>query len=114
MEKLTSFGQELKLQRLRGRIKLKHLAAKLQISSPYISIVENDHRPVSEEFAFRCIDAMESLMGSNLDRERLVAAAFGSMHTLDVKDLSAEDRSRIGLKVLSLRGDQPAGAVSTP
>ena len=112
MEKLTSFGQELKLQRLRGRIKLKDLAAKLQISSPYISIVENDHRPVSEEFAFRCIDAMETLMGANFDRQRLVAAAYGSMHTLDVKDLSVEDRSRIGLEVLSLRGDNPAGAVT--
>lgn len=112
MEKLTSFGQELKLQRLRGRIKLKDLAAKLQISSPYVSIVENDHRPVSEEFALRCIEAMESLMGANLDRQRLLAAAYGSMHTLDVKELSVEDRSRIGLEVLSLRGDKPAGEVT--
>lgn len=112
MEQLTTFGQELKLQRLSGGIKLKDLAAKLQISSPYISIVENDHRPVSEEFAFRCIEAMESLMGTNLDRQRLLAAAFGSMHSLDVKDLTAEDRSRIGLEVLTLRGDKLAGAVS--
>lgn len=113
MEKLTSFGQELKIQRLRGRIKLKDLAAKLEISSAYISVVENDHRAVTEEFAFRLIDGMEALRKPGFDRERLLASAFGSMHSLDIKDLTAEDRSRIGLEVLSLRGGKPETPVSS-
>ncbi|WP_338924863.1 helix-turn-helix transcriptional regulator (plasmid) [Pseudomonas silesiensis] len=105
MELTTPFGLELRLQRNRRGLLLKDLAEKMDISAAYLSTIETGVKVLTEKFAMQCIDAMEALMDSSFDREKLLIAAYASVHSFDVRSLSAPDRARIGLEIKRLRGE---------
>jgi transcriptional regulator with XRE-family HTH domain len=103
MEAVTPFGQELRVQRNRRGLLLKDLAEKMDISAAYLSTIETGVKALTEKFAMQCIDAMEVLMDSTFDRDKLLIAAYASLQSFDVRNLSAPDKARIGMEINRLR-----------
>lgn len=52
-------GRDLAAERVRARVLQHELAAEMQVGRTVLSFVENEHVPLTPEFASRYLDAVE-------------------------------------------------------
>ena len=109
MDAITPFGHELRRQRGQSNLMLKDLAEKLDVSAAYLSTVETGVKPLTEKFALQCINAMEVLLPTGFDREKLLTAAYASISSIDMRGVPPSDKARIGLEVSKLKAAMPDG-----
>ena len=96
---MTDFGKALRAARLNWGLTLREVAEHLGVSIAYLSDVEAGRRaPLTPERV--------KSVARFLKAPRLIGAAARSRMTLDLSDLSPEQRELVALFVESLKGSR--------